>query len=137
MHCAGLPPALLPLFLLHGAGPAAAAVDLPVPGLQGMRAWWGLDRGPSRLKVARAAAKPGQHVWILFPQLPYSCHRLYCLPVLLLGVQIEEHYISAAELGRLTGVPADLILRTELVALQASARGGLPCAGAARCAVQC
>jgi hypothetical protein len=32
--------------------------------------------------------------------------------------QIEEHYISAAELGRLTGVPAEVILRTELTALQ-------------------
>lgn len=36
----------------------------------------------------------------------------------LLASQIEEHYISAAELGRLTGAPAELILRTELTALQ-------------------
>ena len=35
-----------------------------------------------------------------------------------LALQIEEHYISAAELGRLTGAPAELILRTELTALQ-------------------
>ncbi|KAL4428152.1 hypothetical protein ABPG75_002241 [Micractinium tetrahymenae] len=40
------------------------------------------------------------------------------LTCLYLACKIEEHYISAAELGRLTGVPADLILRTELVALQ-------------------
>ena len=38
-------------------------------------------------------------------------------------VQIEEHYISAAELGRLTGVQPELILRTELTALQV---GGCP-----------
>lgn len=42
-----------------------------------------------------------------------------CAPSwLVLAVQIEEHYISAAELGRLTGAPAEVILRTELTALQ-------------------
>ncbi|PSC75630.1 cyclin-H1-1 isoform X1 [Micractinium conductrix] len=41
------------------------------------------------------------------------------LTCLYLACKIEEHYISAAELGRLTGVPPELILRTELTALQA------------------
>ncbi|PRW44298.1 Cyclin-H1-1 [Chlorella sorokiniana] len=40
------------------------------------------------------------------------------LTCLYLACKIEEHYISAAELGRLTGAPAELILRTELTALQ-------------------
>lgn len=41
------------------------------------------------------------------------------LTCLYLACKIEEHYISAAELGRLTGAPAEVILRTELTALQA------------------
>ena len=41
-----------------------------------------------------------------------------CPPAFGAPPQIEEHYISAAELGRLTGVPAEVILRTELTALQ-------------------
>ena len=46
----------------------------------------------------------------------FTLECLACLP--LPPPQIEEHYISAAELGRLTGVPAEVILRTELTALQ-------------------
>jgi hypothetical protein len=63
-----------------------------------------------------------------------ACHSstatAHCTPCLsaclsfacLLAVQIEEHYISAAELGRLTGAPAEVILRTELTALQVAPR---------------
>ena len=36
----------------------------------------------------------------------------------MLCAQIEESYISAAELGRLCGLPAETVLRTELTVLQ-------------------
>lgn len=40
------------------------------------------------------------------------------LTCLYLACKIEECYISAGELGRLTGVPAEIMLRTELTLLQ-------------------
>lgn len=129
----------LPGAQLPGARPAAAAADLPVPGLQG---GCGGGRGspgpalPALLLAVTVSAAPGPRLAPWLPGFRWCSGAVQPLTALssITPQQIEEHYISAAELGRLTGVPPELILRTELTALQARcwAAGGrgmlcIPC----------
>eukprot|EP00887_Chlorella_sp_A99_P004352 scaffold15.g4352.t1 len=69
-------------------------------------------------KVLGTAVTYMKRVYLSYSSLDQDPQQMV-LACLYLACKTEEHYISAAELGRLTGVPADVMLRNELAALQA------------------
>lgn len=68
-------------------------------------------------KVINTACTYIKRFYITFTPLMYD-PQLMVLPCVYLACKSDECYMSAAELGRLTGVPPEAILRQEILVLQ-------------------